>query len=258
MLKINYNITASYPLSCGLIFLNFSTSHFGCGQHCPFCIYSMLDWTEYWYPNKEDIQDYLKLFPKGGTISISGGGDPLFQITKNKEKLAQLISWVKEEGYYIDLVTSYWMLIPKHYDVLKDIDSWSFSIETLNPQLKEVVTFLRQHNKNVRITKLVNPTGPIDWEKLEEWVDFYHQKRVHLILRENFSFSLSLKNQKQVSEWCAHKGFIGLKFSPRNLTHLVLINNEVWDSNEWYNKMEQLAIQRTDFQNQWKKTADFK
>lgn len=240
MLKCLYDTTKIFP-KCGLIFINFAENHLGCSHRCPFCVYSILDWNTYWCPNAENIIEYLKLFPQGASISISGGGDPLYQLNKNENKLKEILSTIKDNNYHIDIVTTEWSQIPQYWNTLQLVDSWSFSIEYESIELLNIVKFLREQNKDVRITKLANPIDNVDYQRLQIWVDFYKLPHVRLILRENFSKPLSEQEHHQLRNWCQQQYNPGLKFNIKNLIHLVLINDEVWDSGVWYEKMDLLA-----------------
>lgn len=252
MLKYLYDTTKKFP-KCGLIFINFADNHLGCSHRCPFCVYSKLDWNKFWCPKTEDIIEYLKLFPQGAPISISGGGDPLYQLDKNETRLRDILLVIKNNNYHIDMVTTEWTQILKYWNTLQMVDSWSFSIEYQDKELLSVVKFLREQNKEVRITKLVNPHNSINYQALQNWVNFYRLPQVRLILRENFSQLLSESDRNQVKDWCVQQQHIGLKFNIKNLIHLVLINDEVWDSGVWYEKMDSLAKHKKIFQTNQKR-----
>jgi hypothetical protein len=139
------------------IIINFTTedNRFGCRFNCRFC-----SWKEKAIeignivPSLDAIDRFLSNFD-GYKVTLSGGGDPLFDLATNGEKLLDIIHHIHRRGFLVEIITKELNLVSdacKTYDneqieksfihqIIREVDSWSFSIESSS---SKVMTKLMQ------------------------------------------------------------------------------------------------------------------
>jgi hypothetical protein len=158
------------------------TTRFGCRFDCSFC-----SWKERAeeqgdiYPTRDGLQSFLKGF-EGYKVTLSGGGDPLYDLDRNGTRLRTLVDWIHELGFLVEVVTketrnvamSFGMAAPRYIPIasdaaravptapldgrsaLREIDMWSFSYEVANNGAMHEVSSVAI-DRPVRVSKVVSP-----------------------------------------------------------------------------------------------------
>ena len=146
------------------------TTSFGCRFKCTFC-----SWRDRAtaagdiFPTREGVTRFLEGFA-GYKVTISGGGDPLFKLEQNWPRLRQLVDWVHELGFLVEVVTKETALVANLLnpsgaflaarrdmcDAVQAIDAFSLSYEAHSQHIVEEVRAIASH-RPVRVSKVCTP-----------------------------------------------------------------------------------------------------
>ena len=145
-------------------------TRFGCRFRCKFCSWrdraiQMGDIA----PSRDGLRAFLDGFA-GYKVTISGGGDPLYLLQRNAGRLQQLIDWIHEFGFLVEVVTKETTAVSNLLNcsplvagyhaasckVVRDIDSFSLSYESHGAGLLREVKSISQH-RLVRVSKVCTP-----------------------------------------------------------------------------------------------------
>lgn len=141
--KIEKQLNTKFKSSKELksIILNFpdgENAH-GCRCKCSYCNWKTHPLAQdLIYPDFNMLDKYLK--GHSGFVTISGGGDPLYNLDKNLGRLAMLIEYLYERRFFVRIITREW----DNFFKLKEIYPFllgSFSIDNFS-QLKERDEFI--------------------------------------------------------------------------------------------------------------------
>lgn len=176
------------------IILNFAENgKHGCRFNCSFCNWKLQpESKQLLKPSKEDIDKLLE-GKKQRFITISGGGDPLFNYEKNKDYLMWLISYLKDKGLAVEIIT-------KEIDILKDNIHdfegvyFSFSSEIIDQKLLELLKMFPKDR--VRISKLYSK----NFKGLIDFIDFYAPFVRNIFIRENYLQNLNKVELKEYNK----------------------------------------------------------
>jgi len=149
---------------------NFSVvTNFGCAKRCFFCAFAnhrlkqerrAIDW---------DYLDWCIGRFTGPKVSVSGGGDPLFELGRNFSTLEKIVAICRNHSCQVDLHTNEDLL-----DKLATIESLGFhqvvvSTHTISEVRREELTRLL---KFARVRAVVVYVGQSpDW--VRQWIQFY-------------------------------------------------------------------------------------
>lgn len=169
------------------IIVNFSEegNQHGCRFTCKFC-----SWKKpaiamgFISPSNEAIESFLSDF-EGYKVTLSGGGDPLFNIRKNYNELMRIVDKIHSLGFLVEVVTKEIGLVSlEHKKLLKKIDCWSFSSEGTN----EMVRLTARAVEMARISKVIVP-GHRSNKNLAEYVKYYTEvdSPYQILLREDYN-----------------------------------------------------------------------
>ena len=157
----------------------------GCRFSCKFC-----SWREHARrigriaPSPDAIADFLQDF-SGYKVTISGGGDPLYNLEDNLKDLMQIVDTIHELGFLVEVVTKEIALVRSiHNTSLRSIDMWSFSTESRNPLIKEAI----QQVDLSRLSKVIIPGDPGN-QHLPEYIKYYtdgDRGPYQILLREDY------------------------------------------------------------------------
>lgn len=143
---------------------------FGCRFKCKFCSWrSRAIEAGDIYPTRERLAEFLDGF-LGYKVTISGGGDPLYLMQRNAGRLKQLIDWIHEMGFIVEVVTKETSLVRNMlnctpqvaafhsatYAAVDAIDSFSLSYESHSPAIVKEVKDIAAH-RLVRVSKVCSP-----------------------------------------------------------------------------------------------------
>ena len=145
-------------------------TRFGCRFKCKFC-----SWRDRAteagdiFPTEEGVARFLDGF-KGYKVTISGGGDPLFKLEQNWPRMHQLIGWIHDLGFLVEVVTKETHIVrntleaspllaikrPGLTEVIHRIDQYSLSYEGHSPSIVQEVRQISNH-RLVRVSKVCSP-----------------------------------------------------------------------------------------------------
>lgn len=145
-------------------------TRFGCRFKCKFC-----SWRDRAveagdiYPTRERLTEFLDDF-LGYKVTISGGGDPLYLMQRNAGRLQQLVSWIHELGFLVEVVTKETSLVRNMLNytpqvaafhsathaAVTGIDAFSLSYESHSPGIVSEVKDIAKH-RLVRVSKVCSP-----------------------------------------------------------------------------------------------------
>lgn len=169
------------------------SGEFGCRFSCQFC-----SWRDRAvkmgaiFPSEKALDKFLSNY-EGYKVTISGGGDPLFNFDENKGRLLGLVRLIHDRGFLVEVVTKEISLVLREHDgELKEIDMWSFSTESISKLVAEAIRAV----KMARVSKVCTPGTNID---LRRYIDFYGMAGAYqIILREDFYERLEAAEMLQV------------------------------------------------------------
>lgn len=175
------------------VWLNFpENGKHGCSKACYFCNFRTNPICM--FPSEEDLRefiaDYMKYSPNR-SILLSGGGDPLFNFKKNREKIEMILRVCKELKVEVVLQSGELGVIKEEFDSLfKDINVYYFSSEEENEELHDLAATLLAAKKRVVITKVFNSSADVesvDYGSIDSWVNYYKGVCTAMWLRENYN-----------------------------------------------------------------------
>lgn len=149
---------------------NFSVvTNFGCAKRCFFCAFANhrlkkerreIDW---------DYLDWCVGRFTGPKVSVSGGGDPLFELERNFQTLERIVSVCRNHGRQVDLHTNEDLL-----DRVAVIKSLGFHQVVLSTHMilevrKEELTRLLEFSRVRAVVVYVGQDS--DW--VRRWIQFY-------------------------------------------------------------------------------------
>lgn len=223
--KYGYSATSS-----GSIFLNFPKENSltnGCKKQCNFCYWK--NFNIKLCPTNSEIEEYLK-YCWGNTISLSGGGDPLFDFDKNKKELERICDFLHSKNRKVELISTEWNTIESELDsfIKKNIDKFAFSAQKKDEKLLLLLKKISIHypKENIRIIKIYNKNETI--EELLNFYEFYSDYVSIFYLRENYYDRLEPKEIEYISNALLEKIGTRMIFS-RTSSQIILINNCIFD-----------------------------
>jgi hypothetical protein len=133
--------------------------NFGCRFKCKFCSWrNRAEETGDIAPTKDAVRKFLAGF-QGTMVTISGGGDPLFDYELNWPRLAELVNWIHELGYLVEVITKETDLVSKMIDqegCIANIDAWNFSFENATRFIENQIHRIAL-KRMVRVSKVCSP-----------------------------------------------------------------------------------------------------
>ena len=254
-----------YKGSALTINLNFAeNNNHGCNFHCNFCIWEAINYGIYIYPKDEDILEFINKYAFDmSPVRLCGGGDPLYNFEKNKEKIKHLTKVIKSTGRATQMTTKDVKVLNKYYNssYLEDIIDYTISTESCNNLTKETIMKLLAAGKKVRLSKILNFDCNLENINLEEiknyltYYNFSNFKNFYIVLRTNYVHDLSDKEvdnlQKYFNEYLKVNN-INTKFSinkaGKHFKMLQLTNSEVTHcSNTVEQLFFELNVKKEDF-----------
>jgi organic radical activating enzyme len=150
------------------IILNFSEGKtHGCRFNCNYCHWKDNPLTKQrLYPSDEAINEFLDGF-KGNCVTLSGGGDPLYNFKKNKNELVSLINKINERGFLVEIMTKEFENAIK-FEQEKLVSKWSFSSQTMNELLLNVI-----ERVNLCRVTCVYDENTMDTQFLNDYISYY-------------------------------------------------------------------------------------
>jgi organic radical activating enzyme len=167
------------------IILNFSDDgKHGCRFNCSFCSWKdREEVTRDLTPSSSNVSEFLKGY-EGYKVTLSGGGDPLYEFTKNWTRLIELIQTINDEGFIVDIVTKELDIILKFHKILNPwIAQWNFSEEVKNPKLLEVLKLV----PFARVSKIFNRNNPNNIQNIINYIEYYKDYATKIYIREDFN-----------------------------------------------------------------------
>ena len=163
------------------IILNFSENgNHGCRFNCSFCSWkTQPDHKMLLKPTFEDVDRLIEKSPKAKSITISGGGDPLYNYEKNREYLLSLISYIKSKGLAVEIITREFDVVKNNLDDFKEV-YWSFSEEGLNKSLLDLIKMINRRYIRLSIIHDFN------YDRIQRYADFYAPFVRWIYVRENY------------------------------------------------------------------------
>jgi hypothetical protein len=170
---MNRSIILNFPRADG--------SH-GCRFSCDFCSWKdtkevMGDLT----PTPGAVAEFLADY-QGYKVTLSGGGDPLFDYERNGPRLRALAEQLHGLGLLVEVVTKEIALVDRRLEELSEfVDAWSFSEEKRTTLLHRLLA----RTPLARVSKVLGPRDrPGD---LMSYADFYaYGGAYQVLLREDY------------------------------------------------------------------------
>ncbi len=197
-----FNEQISHPHKSTAIVLNFvDDNNHGCDTNCKFCKWRSLNFNPYLYPDDAIINEFIDNFCTiDGYVELTGGGDPLYQFEKNKEKVKHLIDLIIQKNRVAKIVTTKIDVVDQYYnsEYLKDVTIYSFSLAYLSATALETINKLLAAGKKVYISNVLNFSNnveEIDKDRIIKYLNFYYHDaniyddRFKIILRLNYNYT---------------------------------------------------------------------
>ena len=224
--KYGFSFTSS-----GSIFLNFTdekSKRNGCKKNCSFCYWKK--YTKRLCPTNSEIEEYLK-YCWGENISLSGGGDPLFNFSKNKTELARICNCLHSKGRKVELISTEWDVIDKelHFFIKENIDKFAFSIQEKNLKLLQLLKKIEKvyGKENIRIIKIYNKKE--SYEQLLDFINYYKDYVKCIYIRENYYDRIEKDDDFIFLKEKIQKNNDSNAILSRTALQLVLVGNEIFD-----------------------------
>ena len=170
------------------ILINMSDTGHGCSRNCVYCNWKTSPLLPHSIPSKAVISDFVSKSEKD-FITISGGGDPLWNLRKNYQRLTSLINFIKFDlGKKVRIITREVTEIPKLAHL---VDYWSVSLDDIVMKYRHVL----DNVNNVEFTTVLPPSTT---EVIKETKNFYvkllEMLGKDLVLRENLNSLFPLED----------------------------------------------------------------
>lgn len=166
------------------ILLNFSENgKHGCKFNCKFCsIKNHPLMKNRLVSSNDEIDNFLKGFG-GYKVYLSGGGDPLYNYSKNKDEVNRIIDHLHEKGYLVNMIT-------REYEnalLIKDkINQFNFSTDYKDFNLLNIC-------KEIKTTSEVRISVVYDDKKSPDfYIDMYNYYKDYcdaFYIREDYSLN---------------------------------------------------------------------
>lgn len=169
--------------------------NFGCRFTCDFC--SWRDRAEAMgdiAPTAQALDRFLAGY-LGYKVTISGGGDPLFNLERNLPRLQGLVDQLHAKGLLVEVVTKEIAVVRDLHDTaLKSIDMWSFSAEAPSKLIADTV-------RKVGLARISKVCSPGTVGKLAAYTRFYREAGAYQILfREDFYATPPADDARTIAE----------------------------------------------------------
>jgi MoaA/NifB/PqqE/SkfB family radical SAM enzyme len=129
-------------------------TNFGCSNNCWYCIWKNhklkdckdpMDW--------DKLEQFLKDNQQVGLISISGGGDPFYNINNNLDWWNRIFSLTEKYNLDIEVHTR---LLPSNYTFINKFKRIVLSIDSLDTKAKTIINYLYMEcNVDIRLYYVV-------------------------------------------------------------------------------------------------------
>jgi organic radical activating enzyme len=190
------------------VLLNFpskenSLKFFGCTRNCHYCNWkTTVDFNSYLF-DFEKFQEILNIV-SASTITISGGGDPLFEHESSHRILMKIVDMIRSSNKKIRLITREVDTLASNYELLLKIDylSISFDSKSYKQFLKRRISF-----KNFLASNRIEFSVVLPPEKnVQNFIDIIESSfKLPMVFRENSNsifkiepFSLSTRSINKI------------------------------------------------------------
>lgn len=166
------------------IVVNWKDNGFGCTETCSYCNWKTSKFLPNGCASDELIEEFVSNASKD-FITISGGGEPLFELDKNYDRLKRIADIIHSHGKMVRCITRNVELID---NVLPFIDKFSISIDNKSgPLLEKLDGITKRKYIEASIVLL-----PVDTQSIINMKGYFSKLRINLkldklILRENLN-----------------------------------------------------------------------
>lgn len=198
--------------------------HFGCDNHCPFCEWNKLDYGKYWFPSDEELD--LAMRTCGSSLTLSGGGDPLYHFEKNQSLIKHFVDYVTSHGRRAGIYTHSLQTLWKYRETFK---SWPvFFLLSINRRFtafeQQVVDYFKDQ---INIISVVLNDGP-DLPPIEEVVKVIQAfSPIHIRFREHWVHSIADRTLLDPYREVFHKYHCGFIASVHYLKVRVMFEGKI-------------------------------
>lgn len=189
-------------------------TNFGCRANCWYCIWKdhplqhvnpPTDW--------QRLYRFLRVYRSKGKVSVSGGGDSLYNYDKHCAWWSRLFVMANNLGMLIDVHTREKFAGEKFW---KGINRCVFSSDKLKDD-KDFLIYISNITK-IRITHLV--TADTTFEIIEEYLDFQRKTRCQFTIKELVKYDdngmYKIIRQKYPNIYHLDKGDYNIYYMPDN------------------------------------------
>ena len=168
------------------VIVNFSDAdkRHGCRFTCDFCSWrARAEHVGDVYPTEEGLDRLLDGF-RGYKLTISGGGDPLYDLENNLGRLMKLVRSIHRRGFLVEVVTMEWDAVREYCgNLLAEVDMWSLSAQGRSVKLATAIEEVTRNGGLARVSRVCTPGQNLE---LKRWADFYREAGAYqAILRED-------------------------------------------------------------------------
>jgi organic radical activating enzyme len=200
---------AQHGYSNFTIIVNWKAKGFGCVRRCSYCNCRESPLLPHGSHPEHTVAAFVSQCKKR-FVTISGGGDPLFNFSENREKLSNLAAMIKRQGFEVRVITREITRISE-ISPIADYASISLDDEVLSA-LDADPSLLINNKLEMEFSLVLPPLPQEDLIELKPQYSALHRRLgKRLVLRENLNSVFS------VSPAALSFGHRGITFVPKSL-----------------------------------------
>jgi organic radical activating enzyme len=159
-------------------------TNFGCDHNCWYCIWKNHKLKNYYNFDYYKLEDFLVTNKDKGKVSISGGGDPLYNYFENLNFWIWLINTCKNYNIKIDIHTR--TQLTKQNFWRKHVHRCVFSLDQITSDNIEYLTYL-SHLTKLRITHTVTHQTTNNF--VDNLLELQNKLNCQLTLKELYGYN---------------------------------------------------------------------
>jgi hypothetical protein len=220
------------------IIVNYSRpgQEFGCRFNCRFCSWKprALEIGDI-FPTESGLDELLSNYA-GYKVTISGGGDPLFELERNINRFTWLVDAIHDRGFLVEVITKEIPLVAKSVNstentaidlAIQSVDFWSLSIEGISDEKGRQIKAITDAGYQVRVSRVALPgrLGKEGIQNIIDWIVFYQKCGIYLaVIREDFNNGYTEEDAKGLK-------LLKSNFNQSRLAKYLWVSSELCASN---------------------------
>ena len=234
MAELVIPLESIYSPLCSSIFINLREDGHGCSNNCSFCVWKKTNFIYDYFsstfivPTDKDIEDFFK-YSRRKCVTLSGGGEPLYEFTKNKDVLKRIVDKLHSMGREIELITRDYNTLVSNFDEINSMfDKFSFSIGACDPKITNIMEKIGR--ERVRVSYITDGTSE-DLSYADKLFNFYKPYIRKFYLKENYMNPMKKEEFNASKKFCEERDIF---FGSINDYELILIGNKI-GTTKWIN-----------------------